>query len=167
MKRVALLLAAFAACVSVALPAGAGGLLLYQIEETAAGSRSQGWHGTLYDETGAAVELAPGEARRTAAGIFVGVACTMPWRPCGAIPQEMLKGPNHDLAENVIMDESWSYRVFVTAPGSKSEGTRGMLYRDGTAVVAGERKISTPMGVFVWAENENLWGAHGWYPESK
>lgn len=160
--RFAVLIAAAVAVGAAALSAGRDGQLLYRIDETAAGSRSQGWHGTLFDASGARIALAEGQKLKTPAGGFVGVACVMPWRPCGAILQEML--PSNGIPENIITNETWSYRITVASVGSRSEGTHGELLRDGIVVQPDDKRtVKTPMGVFVWAENENLWGSHGWY----
>lgn len=61
----------------------------------------------------------------------------------------------------------WEYRLVVTSPGSKSEGTLGKLYYNGKPVedaVIGDY-YRTPWGDIQWVGNKELpWGAHGWSP---
>jgi hypothetical protein len=140
--------------------------LFYETVESMPGGKSQGWRGTLYDKEGLAMTIEPGLTAKTPAGTFVSIACAMPWTPCGMIPAVMLRGTDLDRAENFIMDEKWSYRLYVVSSGSKSEGVRGELVRDEDIVKPEpNREIKTPMGVFVWADGPNPSGMHGWVPQ--
>jgi hypothetical protein len=143
--------------------------MFFEIVESDPGSRSQGWRGSVFDERGLAMQLMPGQTVKMPGGSVTGVACVMPWVPCGAILTVMLHGPNLDRAENVIMEGEWSYRLFVSAPGSKSEAVRGELLLDGEVVrpEPGVRATKTPMGVFIWTESPNPWGPHGWMPSGR
>ena len=63
------------------------GRLFYEIVVTDPGTRSQGWHGVLYDADGNPIEAAPGQTVSLAGqflydvGEFVNVACENPWMP--------------------------------------------------------------------------------------
>lgn len=59
----------------------------------------------------------------------------------------------------------WKYRLTVTAPGSKSEGTKGELFYDGKPVEghAPGDYYRTPWGEVQWVGSPVvLWGEHGW-----
>lgn len=60
----------------------------------------------------------------------------------------------------------WEYRLKVTCPGTKSQGTRGELYFGGKPVEepAPGDYYRTPWGEIEWVGNPIvLWGAHGWF----
>ena len=181
MKTGMMLLVALVAALAFGQSAHArGDRLVYQIEVTAPGSRSQGWHGTLYGRNGDAITIPPGETVTTPIGTFASVACTLPFRPCGMIRTDMIAWmKTHN--GNVIMDsKSWAYRLYVTAEGTRSEGWRGELLHGGSAVDAPpgssgrllkpirapSESLTTPMGPFSWQESHVPWGRHGWFPVS-
>jgi hypothetical protein len=68
---------------------------------------------------------------------------------------------------NVIIDaRRCEYRLYVSAEGSKSEGWRGeLVWGDGIVTPPFERVLA-PMGIFVWSENPEIWGLHGWFHEA-
>ena len=105
--------------------------LVYEIVVTAPGTRSQGWHGTIYDSTGKPVSIEPGQRFETAVGTFESVACPHLWSMCGMIHTDMLAWmKTHDA--NVIMGrEPWAYRLFVLREGTKSEGFEGKIFFNG------------------------------------
>jgi hypothetical protein len=141
--------------------------LLYETVEDAPGSKSQGWLGTLYDTDGVAMKVEPGQTVKTVVGVFSGVACAKPGVPCGVLPLKMLHGVEH--ADNVIMDENWSYRIFVVTGGARNGSMRGELSR-GRTIVKPEidgKEVKTPMGGFLWVENPFAFGAHGWVPQAR
>lgn len=125
----------------------------YKIIETAPGTRSQSWQGTYY-KAGKAVPLAAGQvveyvgnpAMRTGIFHFVGVPCTAPGKPCGAILDTMRKAPN------IIMKGNWSYRLFgVALYRCGGLDVFSELTRDGVVLTAKDAvnsEIATPMGVF-------------------
>jgi hypothetical protein len=150
---------------AVVMPAWAGHeRLIFEIVETSAGGRSQGWRGTLYDKDGMAVTIEAGAPLKTPVGVFAYVPCVMPWQPCGAIPIGMLHGPDLDRAENVVMAEPWSYRIYAVGVWARPESIRGELIRAGDIVKAepAAKEIKTPMGAFVWQETPNAAGVRGW-----
>ncbi len=59
----------------------------------------------------------------------------------------------------------WKYRLIVTSPGSKSEGTKGQLFYGGKPVEESARfdYYRTPWGDVQWVGSPGvLWGEHGW-----
>jgi hypothetical protein len=145
--------------------------LYFATIETAAGSKSQGWHGILYAEDGVPVILAPGEdveTFETTGGLpfkrFVGVAAKEAWYPYGAIPDVLIQGGN---VANNVMDGWWHYQIWVEAEGTRSAATSGVLILDGKVVRPDtpNTTIKTAMGDFAWVENDTAYGAHGWYPK--
>ena len=167
MKTVVTLLFALVASLGYVQPAPAGdGRLVYQIEVTNPGTKSQGWRGTLYDQSGTPMEIAASATVETGAGTFVSVACTpLPWYPCGMIHAHMVAWMKQHNG-NVPMDgEDWAYRLYVTAEGTRSEGWRGELLHGGGTVPAQAdgKPMQTPLGPFLWLESPTLWGDHGWF----
>ncbi len=64
----------------------------------------------------------------------------------------------------------WEYRLVVTAPGSKSQGSRGELLFGGKPVDEPARGnyFRTPWGEIHWVGNPGVpWGPHGWMPRPK
>jgi hypothetical protein len=146
-------------------PATAGaGRLIYKIEVTNPGTKSQGWHGTLYDDKAQSITAKPGEAVETQLGDFVSIECVLPWRPCGMIHVDTIPSLDHT---NIILDESSvEYRLYVTAEGTKSEGWHSKLIQGGVAVQTQGERFLSPMGVFLWVDSPHMWGLHGWFPET-
>ena len=140
--------------------------LFYQITVTNPGTRSQGWKGTLYDPAGKAIEIEPGKSVKTHVGEFVSIACKLLWVPCGMIQSDVVNWmKTHE--GNVIIDaRSCEYRLFVSAEGSKSEGWRGELVWGDVVVTPKFERVLAPMGIFVWSENSQIWGLHGWFHEA-
>ena len=137
--------------------------LFYEITVTAPGTRSQGWHGTLYDPDGHAVVVEPDDVRQTNAGDFVGVVCAQAWTPCGFIHSDMLRWMQTNPG-NVIMDRKpWVYRLYVGAECTRSEGWRGELLHGGRVVRPKTKRIATPFGPFAWKVSVHLWGQTGWF----
>jgi len=140
--------------------------LVYQIDVTDPGMRSQGWHGTLYDKNGNAVAVEPGKTVHTAIGDFVGVAkAILLSEPYGMIHVDQaawMKGN----AGNVLMGtEPWSYRLFVAREGSKSEGWRGELLH-GHGIIgqpSDDKPQPAPMGPYRWLKGKELWQPKGWF----
>lgn len=144
------------------------GRLFYEMVVTNAGTRSQGWHGILYDADGRSVAANPGVPVETSIGVFEAHACLQPWTPCGFIRAGSL--PQSPPPSAVLNDPvGWGFRLFVSAEGTRSEGWRGEL-RHGTEVVpaiAGSAPVNTQMGRFVsLGSGDHLWGWHGWSPEA-
>ncbi|MCW5772085.1 MAG: hypothetical protein KIT16_10655, partial [Rhodospirillaceae bacterium] len=137
------------AALSVAAPARAqtGERLVYEIVLTLAGSRSQGWYGTLYDGVGRPQEVVPGRRIATDIGELVGVAPRpgMMWRPHGWVPAT--PGMRNDTAKAM-----WTYRLFVTGEGTACPSWRGVLLRDGAAMkpLPDAASAATPWGPFLW-----------------
>lgn len=140
------------------------GRLVYKIEVTNPGTKSQGWYGTLYDAKSLAIVAKPGESIEIAVGRFVSVECVVPWQPCGMIHMATIPVLNES---NVILDGiPIEYNLYVTAEGTKSEGWQGTLRRDGVAIEPQADRVLSPMGYFIRADSPNIWGRHGWFPES-
>ncbi len=140
--------------------------LFYQITVTAPGTRSQGWKGTLYSRDGQEIEVGPGQSVKTHVGEFVSIEWNSPWVPWGMIQSDVLSWmKTHD--GNVIIDaRRCEYRLYVSAEGSKSEGWRGELVWGDSIVTPHFERVLAPMGIFVWSENPNRWGLHGWFHEA-
>ena len=138
--------------------------LFYEITVTAPGTRSQGWHGTLFGKDGKPVLAEPGKIVTTNVGKFVAVAETTLETPYGMLHEDMVRWMTAENG-NVIMDsEPWAYLLFVAQEGSKSEAWRGEL-RYMRGIIAGPSDhdpVATPMGPYTWVKNEQLWGLHGW-----
>lgn len=144
--------------------AGIGGRLLYKIVVTDPGTRSQGWKGTLFDRNGQPLDVEPGKTVRTRIGDFVSVACDLPWVPCGMIHASTLAST---LEVNIVLDTNPAeYRLYVTAEGTKSEGWQGELQYGSKIIKPQFDRVLAPMGFFVWSQNPDIWGPHGWIPET-
>jgi len=144
------------------------GRLIYQLEVTQPGTRSQGWLGTLYDETGASIVAEPGATVETLAGTFEYRPCTYLWSQCGFIRVGMLPVTAPSSPAALMENQAWVYRLYIHAEGSRSEGRTGVLKQGGIAVFpGGMRRVETPLGVFVAVDNGGqLWGDAGWFPET-
>ncbi len=165
MKSGPVLFLALMATLALSQIAQAGERLFYQIEVTNPGTKSQGWTGTLYDQNGSAMEVPAGQTVSTGAGSFESVNCQLLFIPCGMIHTRMVAWmKTHN--GNVLMDSNWTYRLYVIAEGSRSEGWRGELLNDGQSVQPPPETASTPMGPFQWSDSAQMWGDHGWFPVS-
>jgi hypothetical protein len=142
--------------------------LLYTMEVTAEGTRSQGWLGTLYNADGNAIAVPAGWKVTTGAATFVSVACTVPFHPCGMIDDDMRAWMSTGGGNDISVAGHWEYRLYVTAEGTRSEGWRGELLHDTVAVPAAADRVpvSAPMGPFRWWQNDDPWGRHGWFHAS-
>lgn len=173
MRSVCAMLAAMwlAACVYIAPPPyrpppDDETRLLYEIQVTAPGTRSQGWRGVLYESDGSPVLLRAGQSIDTPAGRFVGVECRRPWDACGAVHVDMLRWMR-DHEHNIIMDGGhWSYRLY--ARGYYGDRLSGELWRNGRALEGRDAIVRTPMGPFRWIDGRRIVtvGRHGWFHES-
>lgn len=134
--------------------------LTYEITVTAPGTHSQGWHGTLYDESGHVMQVETGKKVMTDIGELVSIAPVegQIWKPYGLISTDQK-------IENIIMPESWSYKLYRTNTGSRCPSWRGELLRGGSVVkpLANSESVQTPMGPFIWLE-ANV--PHGWVHQS-
>jgi hypothetical protein len=138
--------------------------LLYEIEVTAPGTRSQGWRGRLFDRDGALVPLRDGQRAETPAGTFVGVRCQHLWSTCGAVHEDMLRWMQRHEHNIQMGRDRWVYRLY--ARGYYADRLEGELMREGRAVRDGAR-VMTPMGPYRWIEGrERMRGRHGWFHES-
>jgi len=137
--------------------------LFYDITVTAPGTRSQGWHGTLYDRDGHAMVVDADDTLQTNAGDFVGVECTQAWVPCGLIHSDMLRWMQTNPGNVIIDSKPWSYRLYVNAECSRSEGWRGELRHGGRLVKSKWKPVPTPMGPYAWKNSAYLWGQKGWF----
>lgn len=143
-----------------------GERLVYEIVVTHPGTRSQGWVGTIFGADGLPLRLAAGEGVDTPAGRFVSVECRELWVPCGMIHEKTLAWLGTSPGNSVRDGEPWSYRLFVAAEGSKSEGWRGEILHAGQAIPGDVKTLDTPMGPFGWTESPNAWGRHGWFHQA-
>ncbi len=133
-------------------PAGASGeRLAYEIVETAPGTKSQGWHGILYGRDGAPIEVEPGKTVQSQIGELTSVARSQNWVPYGLIPTAMLRWIEGGGRGNVILRESWAYRLYAIGEDTRCPTWRGELLRDGAVVTppADGQPIQTAMGPFV------------------
>jgi hypothetical protein len=155
---------ALGACASTS-PAATGddrrsaGRLLYEIELTAPGTRSQGWRGALYDPKGVRVDIAVGASIDANVGRFRRVDCVHLWDVCGMIHEG-------DNANVILGAEPWTYRLYVSAECTRSEGWWGELARAGENLAPQSETIVTPMGPFVARHSPHAFGQHGWFPVS-
>jgi predicted secreted protein len=86
-----------------------------------------------------------------------------------AAPPDAVAGAaaKEDIARpGVYRSGRWEYRLAITAPGSKSEGTRGELLFDDKPVeepgLPGDYYL-TPWGEVAWiGDAVTMWGEHGW-----
>lgn len=147
----------------VTAAAAADEALFYEITVTNPGTRSQGWHGVLFDPAGHEVAAGPSQSWSTNAGDFVSVPCAQLWDPCGVIEADQL-GWMKANGGNFIMDSgSWSYRLYVTAQCTRSEGWRGAVLHNGIPVKSWSGKLKTPMGPYIRKRSPHLWGQSGWF----
>lgn len=157
------------AAIFYALPAFANeepGRLVYEIVVTNPGTRSQGWNGTLFGADGKALAPAPGTRVETPVGAFIAVKCQELWVPCGMIHDKTLDWMNTTPGNAILDGEQWSYRLFVSAEGTKSEGWTGKVLHAGAPVEPGIAPLDTPMGPYVRVESSHPWGWHGWIHQS-
>lgn len=133
--------------------------LAYDIVVTAPGTKSQGWHGTLYDEKGNPLKVKVGETRTLPPiGTLVGVACSQPWVPCGMVPRPRLS--------NVPMREQWIYKLYTTNIGSRCPSWRGELLRNGDLIPPPMgAAVETPWGPFIAASEPHGWAHKSWNPQ--
>ncbi|XTP35518.1 hypothetical protein ACORG1_04555 [Mycobacterium sp. TJFP1] len=177
LRRMWMIIAA-AALGATLMPAAAHavppGRLIYEIDVTAPGTRSQGWQATLYDPAGDPIDAVPGEAVATPLGEFVGFPCDYPWDACGMIRTDMAEWMKTQQA-NVIMDSgSWSYHVYVDGEGSDREVWTSTLLHDGAEISPDPdgnpltgAQIDTPMGPFrTGTPTATDWARAGWLPSS-
>ena len=131
--------------------------LAYELVVTLPGSRSQGWHGTLYNAEGKPMTLAPGTKVVTDIGELVSAARTsgQMWKPYGMVPTA--RGMRNDTAQ-----DAWSYRLYATGLGTSCPAWKGELLRAGKALAppADGAAVATPWGPFVWL------GVRGWAHKS-
>jgi hypothetical protein len=169
MKMVATLLSALVAVPACWQPARAADeRLVYTMEVTAEGTRSQGWLGTLYDEAGNPMAVPPGWTVTTGAGTFVSVACVVLFHPCGMIDTDMRAWMSTGGGNDLGIAGHWAYRLTVSAEGTRDEGWRGELLRDAVPVAAPTDRVpvATPWGPFRWWQGDGPWGRHGWFHAS-
>lgn len=135
--------------------------LFYEIVVTAPGTRSQGWIGTLYgdgkplDATSASVQ--------TTIGVFVNVPCDNAWDACGMVHSAMLTWMKTHNGNVIAGSVPWSYRLYVTARGTKSEGYQGEIMAGSAPLDSSASPITTPIGPMVWKEASYVWDRSGWY----
>ncbi|WP_372841162.1 hypothetical protein [Phaeovulum sp.] len=144
------------------------GRLLYQLEVTQPNTRSQGWLGTLFSEDGTAIVAAPGAVVETKIGAFENMPCPYLWSICGFIRKGMLPVTEISDPTALLDDNTWIYRLFIHAEGSRSEGLTGvLLHGEDQVSPTGIRRVETPLGVFLAVNNDGqLWGNSGWFPET-
>lgn len=142
------------------------GRLFYEMTITLPGTRSQGWNGTLFGPDGAALEPEPGAVVDTHVGTFRAYPCTHLWTPCGMIRDGSLPVPPAATVEAQFDPQGWTFRLSVSAEGTRSEGWHGALWHGDTLMPATGDPVETAMGRFVpVGESEHLWGWSGWVPE--
>jgi len=125
--------------------------LAYQLVVTQPGTKSQGWRGTLFDEAGVAMEVAPGERVATPLGSFVSIECVRLWDACGMIREDMAAWMQTGPAYNAMDGAAWVYSVWRDTALDGAVSWRGELARDGAAVAPESAPAETPMGPFVIA----------------
>lgn len=132
---------------------------VYEVDVSAAGTKSQGLRGTLYDDQGRRVDEGP--TVQTAVGSFRWIPCRMLWESCGrwregaAPPMSSYPRQNRSILR---------YRITV-------EARRGGTFWSGQLVGlnpgnARTRPVETAMGVFRWTSGRV--GAaewRGWVPQ--
>jgi hypothetical protein len=116
--------------IPVAARAETSDRLVYEIVVTEPGTRSQGWHGVLYDPAGNPIVATPGETVTTPIGEFIDVPCSARWDICGMIRADMVDQRTND----IIDSKPWLYRIYVDAEGSRSELWTGILLHDGMEI---------------------------------
>jgi hypothetical protein len=136
--------------------------LLYEITVTAPGTRSQGWHGTLYNANGQPMQVAVGKTETTVIGELVSVAAVsgQRWQPYGMIPVK--PGMTND-----IMPDAWSYKLYRTGIDTRCPSWRGELLRGDIVVTpqTGSKQVQTSMGQFIWATEPHGWIHKSWNVE--
>ncbi len=140
------------------------GRLFYEMVVTNPGTRSQGWHGTLYGPDGKPVAAEPNALVDTGAGMFRYVACDVLWKPCGFIREGTQPVPATSAAA-LLDSEAWRFRLYVHAEGSRSEGWTGELFHGEVITMPTLDPVETPLGTFVWTGESGMpWGWSGWRP---
>jgi len=133
--------------------------LIYEITVTIPGSRSQGWHGTLYDENGHAMQVEVGKTVMTDIGELKSTAedPVALWKPYGMVPTT----PG---MENHPMPDAWSYKLYGKDIGSRCSSWRGELLRGNVVIKppAGGDQMQTPWGTFIWLSESHGWVHKSW-----
>jgi hypothetical protein len=125
--------------------------LAYEIVETVPGTKSQGWHAILHARDGAAIEIEPGKTVQSQIGELTSVARRQNWVPFGLIPTAMLRWMEEGGKGNVILRESWTYRLYAIGEDTRCPTWRGELLRDGATVAppSDAEAVPTAMGPFI------------------
>jgi hypothetical protein len=145
------------------------GRLFYEIVVTAPDTRSQGWHGVLYDSDGNPVQASPEQTVTTPLGDFVNVACIQPWDACGMIRVDMAEWmKTHPTnVPTVGASNDWTYRMYVSGEAPADQVWKSALLHDGTEIAPDATPIDTPMGPFRTAGPDAIgWARAGWFPVS-
>lgn len=133
--------------------------LTYEVVVTNPGTKSQGWHGILYDDNGQVVQVEAGKTVNTDIGELVGVAPVdgQPWKPYGAVPAT----PG---MENINQPDAWAYKLYKTGLGSRCPSWRGDLLRGAIVVKphAGGEEVKTSLGPFIWLGTSHGWAHKSW-----
>ncbi len=161
MERVNRKLAIGLALGAIALSSAAAqpGRTVYEIEVSAAGTKSQGLRGILYDDRGQRVDDGP--VVRTPIGSFRWIPCRMLWDSCGrwrdgsALPASSYPPENRSALRYRITYEERGGRTYWSGelPGLGADAAR-------------RRRVETPMGMFRWTTGRM--GAaqwQGWVPQ--
>jgi hypothetical protein len=72
----------------------------------------------------------------------------------------------HLKGEGKVIDkkDGWVYKVWTTAKGTRSEGKYGRLVHHGKEICPklGQVVRYTPLGMYIFVDNFQKWGWHGW-----
>lgn len=145
------------------------GRLFYEMAVTGADTRSQGWHGVLYDVNGNPVQAQSGQTVTTPLGDFVDVPCETLWAACGMMRAEMAEWMKVHPANTPVVGGSndWLYRMYVSSENSADPQWKSTLVRAGTEIPPVSAPIDTPMGPFrTGGVNAVGWARAGWFPVS-
>ena len=70
--------------------------------------------------------------------------------------------------DKIVSDGDWELRIYYTAKGTRSEGIRGALRKNGQLVPAPSEEheiLKTPLGRLKFYVHLSAWSPWGWLPE--
>lgn len=158
-KNRMLLLGLGLGAIAVSAAAAQPGLMVYEIEVSAPGTKSQGLRGTLYDERGRPVSEGP--VVETGIGSFRWIPCRMLWETCGRWREGVDRPSSSYPREH---RDVLRYRVFRQTRRGQTLWTGELVGL--RAAAARRRPVGTSMGVFRWTTGRvgsARW--QGWVPQ--
>lgn len=155
-----------AASADLPLPPPSSAQSFYELHVTLPGTRSQGVRGILMDAAGKPVDFGRTiDPIETPIGRFEAVGCTYLWSVCGFLRYDGYSPDHHGITNAPARTGPTLYRVLRPASAAAPAWRGELLDAAGQPPAKAERRIETPMGVFVRFDgcfNAQRWS--GWIP---